>query len=71
MFFSTAVLISAFTGAKLYLDPGSGSILIQFLIAAVAAAGIFFATSWRRIKKIFHRKSGESDAAREEDEDDD
>ena len=71
MFFSTALLISASTGAKLYLDPGSGSILIQLLIAAVAAAGIFFATSWRKIKKVFRRKSGEANTAREEDEDDD
>jgi len=71
MLFSTALLISAFTGAKLYLDPGSGSILIQLLIAAVAAAGIFLATSWRRIKKMFRRKNGEADTAREEDADDD
>lgn len=71
MFLITAVLSNVFSGTQLYLDPGSGSILIQLVIAAVAAAGIFFATSWRRIKKMFLRRKGESEAVREEDEDDD
>ncbi len=71
MFFTTAALFSALAGSKLYLDPGSGSILIQLLIAAAAAAGIFFATSWRRIKGFFRRKKGEAAQPQEEEEDDD
>jgi hypothetical protein len=59
------------TGPKLYLDPGSGSILIQLLIAFAAAAGLIVATSWRRIKQFFSRNKNQSVAAKEEDEDDD
>ncbi len=51
----------------LYLDPGSGSFLIQLLIAGVAGAGLAIAVSWARIKRFFNRKKKvESD----DDEDD-
>ncbi len=51
----------------LYLDPGSGSFLIQLLIAGVAGAGLAIAVSWARIKRFFNRKKkAESD----DDEDD-
>ena len=40
----------------LYLDPGSGSFLIQLLIAGVAGAGLAIAVSWQRIKRFFNRK---------------
>jgi hypothetical protein len=40
----------------LYLDPGSGSFLIQLLIAAIAGAGIAIAASWSKIKRLFHKK---------------
>lgn len=36
-----------------YLDPGSGSILIQMLIAALLGAGVFVRAQWSRIKKWF------------------
>lgn len=36
-----------------YLDPGSGSILIQLLIAAVLAIGVALRASWGNIKKLF------------------
>ena len=39
----------------LYLDPGSGSFLIQLLIAGIAGAGIAVAISWGRIKRLFKR----------------
>jgi len=38
-----------------YLDPGSGSFLIQLLIAGLAGAGIAVAISWGRIKRLFKR----------------
>ncbi|MBN2258154.1 MAG: hypothetical protein JW704_10070 [Anaerolineaceae bacterium] len=39
----------------LYLDPGSGSFLLQILIATIAGAGIFIAASWRKVKAFFIR----------------
>ena len=50
----------------LYLDPGSGSFLIQLLIAALLGAGVFIAASWSKVKKFFGIKS----KATEEDIDD-
>ncbi len=40
----------------LYLDPGSGSFLIQLLIAGLAGAGLAIAVSWQRIKRFFSKK---------------
>lgn len=54
----------------LYLDPGSGSFLIQLLIAGLAGAGIAIAISWGRIKRFF-KKSKPVDGVKEVDEDED
>ena len=51
----------------LYLDPGSGSFLIQLLIAGLAGLGLALAVSWAKIKRFFTRKK----KAETEDEDDD
>jgi hypothetical protein len=37
----------------LYIDPGSGSYLIQAIIAAVLGAGFFFKNFWLKIKSFF------------------
>ena len=42
-----------------YLDPGSGSILIQLLVAALLGAGLFIRSQWARIKKLFGMTSPE------------
>lgn len=39
----------------LYLDPGSGSYLIQVIIAAVLGVSFFFKNFWLRIKAFFTR----------------
>ncbi len=39
----------------MYLDPGSGSFLLSILIAAIAGAGIYVATYWRKVKGFFTR----------------
>jgi len=39
-----------------YLDPGSGSFLIQLLIAAALGMGIALRASWSRIKGWFGSK---------------
>jgi hypothetical protein len=43
---------------RLYLDPGSGSFLLQILIATIAGAGIFLVTYWRKVKAFFVRRFG-------------
>jgi len=51
----------------LYLDPGSGSFLIQLLIASLAGAGIAIAISWGGIKRLL-KKTKPVDVDKNEDD---
>ena len=50
-----------------YLDPGSGSFIIQIAIAALLGLGVALRASWGSIKKYF----GAKPKPEEEDEDSD
>jgi hypothetical protein len=39
-----------------YLDPGSGSIILQILIASLLAIGLAVRGSWARIRRFFGGK---------------
>lgn len=47
--------------ALLYIDPGSGSFLVQAIIAAVLGIGFFFKNIWAFIKSIFYRAPKKTD----------
>lgn len=49
-----------------YLDPGSGSFLVQMLIAALLGIGVAVRASWSKIKGWF----GSKPKADEDDDDD-
>ena len=53
-----------------YLDPGSGSILIQVLIAALLGIGIAMRGSWGKIRGWFGYKPAASDDASDDDSED-
>jgi len=53
-----------------YLDPGTGSIILQGLIAALAAAGFVMKAYWYKIKSFFGKSESKS-LADEEDADPD
>ena len=55
----------------LYLDPGSGSFLLQLLIAGLAGAGIAIGSQWARIKKLFSKKGKNVQSGNDEDDIDD
>lgn len=48
-----ALLIFGSTEAHAYLDPGTGSILIQGLIAAVAGGLFTMRIYWQKVKNFF------------------
>ncbi len=50
----------------LYLDPGSGSFLIQIAIAAILGLSVAIGASWSKIKRLF----GVKPKVTEEDTDD-
>lgn len=43
----------------IYIDPGSGSYLVQALIAAVLGAGYYFRSSWSYFKLMFRKDKKE------------
>jgi hypothetical protein len=50
-----------------YLDPGSGSFILQILIAALLGIGVAVRASWGKIKKYF----GKDQSEEQTDDDDD
>ncbi len=63
-----AVLMCLFPAAAMaYIDPGTGSFVIQGIIAAVVGSGIVIKMFWHRIVGLFGGKTPPS----EDDQDDD
>jgi F0F1-type ATP synthase membrane subunit a len=48
--------MSPLTPAYAYLDPGTGSILIQLLMGGVAGAMVIVKLYWQRVKDFFSSK---------------
>ncbi|MES2720907.1 MAG: hypothetical protein V4688_00465 [Pseudomonadota bacterium] len=48
------LMMAASTNAYAYLDPGTGSMLLQSLIGAIAATGMVLSLYWQRVKIAFH-----------------
>ena len=49
-------LLSGLAAPEPYLDPGSGSILLQLILAAILGVGVVLRTQWSRIKSLFGRE---------------
>lgn len=54
-------MLSNLPKALAYLDPGSGSIAIQLIIAALLGLGMFMRSQWGRIRSLFGRKNVSGD----------
>jgi hypothetical protein len=54
-----------------YLDPGSGSFLIQLLIAALAGAGVAIGANWSKLKRFFGKMKKKSETDNEEEDEKD
>ncbi len=62
--------VSFLARPALYLDPGSGSLLIQLLLAALLGGGVILKVSWRKIKAHFGGSTTDNpDVGEEEDGD--
>lgn len=56
------MLLFAFVIAKpvyAYLDPGTGSMILQVIAAAIVAVGVYIKVFWNKIAKIFGKKTEE------------
>lgn len=63
------MILSSFPFSPLYyLDPGSGSIILQMVIAALLGAGVIIRSQWSKIKKLFGGKpANDEDTGDDED----
>lgn len=50
----------------LYLDPGSGSYLLQVIIAAILGGLMFFKNFWIKVKAFFYKPKATEDMEDEE-----
>ena len=51
--FITIVLLLMFTDAVAYLDPGTGSMLLQVILGGVAAVGVALKLYWHKLRVAF------------------
>ena len=59
-------LISYTSPAYAYLDPGTGSILLQGLIGGIASAIAFLSVYWQKVKAFFSKEEADTDKAEED-----
>lgn len=60
------MLFSPISVPPAYLDPGSGSMIIQLTIAALLGLGILVRSQWSKIKQLFSKKNNTDDTDLEE-----
>ncbi len=65
MHFQLFIIFAPILRPHAYLDPGSGSFLVQLLIAGLVGAGFLIKAYWKKIKGLFTR----SDSNKEDDSD--
>lgn len=63
-------VLPVFSLPLLYLDPGSGSLIIQLVLALVLGAGVAVKIFWGRIKTLFTGKQPEAQPMAKEDDGD-
>ena len=60
---AAGILVLSTGEAHAYLDPGLGSMLLQGLIAGIAAASFLASRYWQKIKALFSSSSREESPA--------
>jgi hypothetical protein len=48
------------TAAYAYIDPGTGSMVIQAIFAVIAATGIYIGLCWKKTKSFFRQLLGKN-----------
>ena len=66
MFYLTNPLFSSLADKQHYLDPGSGSFIIQLIIAGLLGLGILVRSQWGKIKKLFGKKKTKNEETDDE-----
>ncbi len=61
MHFQLVAVLSPILRPNQYLDPGSGSFIVQLVIAAIAGSAVLIKVYWKKIKGLFSRSSTKQD----------
>ena len=59
-------LIAYTSPAYAYLEPGTGSMLVQGLIAGIAVVMSFLSIYWQKVKAFFRKEEVNTDTAEED-----
>jgi hypothetical protein len=51
--FIAVLLLLMFTDAVAYLDPGTGSMLLQVILGGIAAVGVAIKLYWHKLRAAF------------------
>lgn len=62
---STILLVPQLSGDA-YLDPGSGSYLLQILLAALLGSMFFLRSFWGKVLKFFRKGSADAETIEEQ-----
>jgi len=57
--FATILLLLIFTDAVAYLDPGTGSMLLQVILGGIAAIGVAVKLYWHKLRVALGMKRKE------------
>jgi len=57
-----AFFVSFEAPLEAYLDPGSGSMLLQVLLGGFAGIAVITKLYWNRVTSLFHRKGAPKDS---------
>jgi len=69
---ATGLLVLVFSGeASAYIDPGTGSLILQMLIAVVVGTGFALGVFWKQVKGFFVRLFGGKPKTQDSDKDKD
>jgi len=50
---TAVILLLIFTDAVAYLDPGTGSMLLQVILGGIAAVGVAIKLYWHKLRAAF------------------
>ncbi len=62
--------INFFARPALYMDPGTGSLLLQLILAALLGIGVTVRIFWKKIRGLFGAKDSGALNITEDDQDD-
>ncbi len=60
------IILSLNSNAFAYLDPGTGSSILQLILAFLAGIGAFLSVYWNKFKFLIKRIFNKSDSNKEE-----